>query len=381
MANRFLRRGKLRQPEPRYPLYLFFCPLCALMQLGVAPPPEEIFSDYAYASSTSASFREHFRKLADTMLMKGLVKRGDRVVEVGSNDGILLKPLRELGIEAVGVEPATNLCELARQEGLVVLNEFFTEATVDRLGRGSADAVVACNVWAHIPEIQAATQNVYDLLKPEGFFCIEVQDVAAMLSTGQFDNIYLEHIFYWSAPSLRRFLGSQGFHVFNMERIDTHGGSLRVWADKGMRTPFSGSLNALFGEAHAQGVDDIQAYKVLGQRARSVRSKLREFLKSQAENGKVVVGFGAPAKSTTLLNYCGIGRRWLPYIVDDSPLKQGSYTPGTHIPIFSPMVLEEKRPDYILILAWNFAEPIMRRWRHLGVPFILPTQAGLDKPV
>lgn len=369
MANRFLKQSELWEEEPRYPLELFFCRYCSLVQLGATVLPELMFSNYAYASSTSASFRQHFEQLADKVI--SMLGPKSYVVEIGSNDGILLKPLKERGVIAIGVEPATNLASIATQQGVMTLNEFFSEETVASLGEGSADAVVGCNVFAHIPEIAQCLKNISRLLKPKGFLTMEVQDFRATIKDLTFDNCYLEHCFYWTLMSLQRFLASVGLRVFDASWIETHGGSLRVFADKGVRD-VQASVGNILRLEEASNMGKVSTYKAFARRVRDIADSLIALLNDLRDAGKTIAGYGAPAKATTLLNYCGIGPKTIAYIVDDSPLKQGLYTPGTHIPIFSPEELEIRRPDLILVLAWNFFEPIKEKTKHLGVPYILP---------
>lgn len=375
LANRFLTREQLQEPEPFYPLTLYFCKQCFLFQLGVTVPPEQVFTNYAYASSTSASFRRHFEGLAYRLVEMGL-KDGSVVVEPGSNDGVLLRPLKERGIRAIGVEPAQNICELAWKDGLETRNEFFTKKTVQALGEGTADAVVACNVYAHVPEIKKFTQNVKRLLKLDGFFCAEVQYVRNTIEDLSWDNAYLEHLFYWSLSSLQRFLGNQGMRIFCAERIPTHGGSLRFFADKKVR-PVDACVRRLMKEEEQAELLKAQTYYLFGHNVMGIKLELVRQLKRLKAEGMVIVGYGAPAKATTLTNYCGIGPETIDYIVDDSPLKQGLFSPGKHIPILGPEAVKERKPDIIFILAWNFKDDIIKKTRHLGVPYLLPVPPRL----
>ena len=375
LPNRFLTKAELRQPEPRYPLDLFFCGRCSLVQLGLVVPPEMLFSHYAYASSTSATFRAHFDGLADYLVERFDIGPGSTVVDIGSNDGVLLRPLQERGVRAIGVEPAGNLYELAQMDGLEVINDFFDHGTVEAIGRGTADAVTACNVFAHVENIQGPVENVRRLLKPGGLFVVEVQYAGAMISDLTFDNIYLEHIYYWTLGSLARFLNAQGMRIVDVEEIPTHGGSLRVAAaSEESPWPVSARVESILSQEESAGLRSQETFSSFAKKVEEVKDGVAQLLAGL--NGQVA-GYGAPAKSTTLLNYCGIDQQTVPYIVDDSPLKQGLFTPGTHIPVVGPEVLEEKRPSYILILAWNFADDIIEKTKHLGADYILPVPPRL----
>ena len=355
LPNRFLLPEQLDLPEPRYPLELYFCPGCGLVQLGVVVPPEELFSDYLYASSTSALTREHFEKLASYLRLRFGIPQGGLVVDLAANDGILLRPLRELGLRAVGVEPATNLCQLAWHDGLHTFNEFFTQKTVERIGPGTADMVTACNVFAHVDDIRAFTENVKRLLKPQGVFVLEVQYLGSMVKDISFDNMYLEHLSYFTLSPLVRFFASQGMQVIDVSLVPTHGGSLRLAAAQDGARTVSPSVAAFLRSEKEAGLQDLGTFKHFAQRVEEVKERLPRLLAGL--NG-LVAGYGAAAKSSTILNYCQIGPETVSYIVDDSPLKQGRWTPLSHIPIVGPKELERARPDCILVLAWNYLESI-----------------------
>lgn len=393
LPNRFLTQEQLHAEEPKWPLQLLFCEDCTLVQLGTTVPPESIFSDYAFASSVAWPFRLHFEQLADRLMAKG-IQPGAKVVDIGSNDGILLRPLKARGIFGIGVDPAKNLCEIAWRDGLSCWNEFFTKETVEKIiegtcplpgalgtvNAGPADAVVACNVFGHIPDANGFLENVKVLMAPDGMFVAEFQYVGEMLRTMQFDNVYLEHVFYWSLASARRFLGQHRLRIFDVELIPTHGGSIRIWADRAYR-PQAPILDILLNDPLERSMRTVERFDRFAAQVERFRGTLREYL---AEYGRehLLIGYGAPAKSTTLLNYCGIDANTLAYIVDDSPTKQGKFTPGTHIPIRAPDILESLgvKPAYILILAWNFTESIMARWGHLGKPWILPIPPTVVDP-
>lgn len=376
LPNRFLTEEQLQEPEARYPLDLFLCSTCSLVQLGKVVPSEELFSHYAYASSTSATFRAHFEGLADYLMERFELRPGNMLVDIGSNDGVLLRPLRARGIRAIGVEPARNLCEHAWQDGLETLNEFFSKGTVEKVGPASADAVTACNVFAHIENIQGVVKNVKSLLKPGGVFVAEVQYLGAMLRDLTFDNIYVEHIYYWTLGSMDKFFSTQGMEIIEAQEIPTHGGSLRVAvARQGERSVSPGVASMLSVEKN-QRLSDLETFRAFADAVEEVREKLPQLLAGL--NGRLI-GYGAPAKSTTILNYCRLGSDTLHYIVDDSPLKQGLFTPGTHIPVVGPDALEKERPDHILVLAWNFADDIIKKTKYLQCQYVLPVPPRIVK--
>ena len=371
LPNRFLTEAELVEPEPRYPLDLHFCHGCSLVQLGTVVPPEDLFSEYLFASSTSPLTRAHFTGLAAHLKKKFHIDSDSKVVDIASNDGILLQAWRDLGVAAIGVEPAANLCGLAWAKGLGTLNEFFTRETVGKIGPESAHLVTAINVFAHVPEIKEFAENVRRLLRPDGVFVAEVQYLRDTITGLSFDNVYFEHVFYWTLTSLERVLASAGLHVIDAERVDTHGGSLRVYANTGEEYWSTAPARIKF-EEEEMGLDRLETYLDFAKKVEGVRCQLPELLRRLRADGKVIAGYGAPAKATTLTTFCGIGPEDIPYIVDDSPLKQGLFTPGSHIRIVGPEVLLANKPDYLLLFAWNYAQAIIAKTRHLGAQYILP---------
>mgnify|MGYP001583705740 CR=1 FL=1 len=378
LPNRFLTEVQLADPEPRYPLDLSFCPGCCLVQLGAVVPPGDLFSHYLFTSSTSASTRQHFSNLAAYLKRNFGGSPGSplplKVVDIASNDGIMLRAWRSMGVQAIGIEPAGNLCRLAWDDGLETLNEFFTRETVDRLGPESAHVVTACNVLAHVSELTEFAANVRRLLRPDGVFVAEVQYFRDTIEKLSFDNCYLEHVFYFTLGSLERVLANAGLFVFAAERVDTHGGSLRVYANT--RELNWGGPNPLHlrHEEAKLGLDRLETYQEFAKKVERAGRQLRERLLAIKADGKRIVGYGAAAKSTTVLTYCGIGPETVNYIVDDSPLKVDLFTPGTHIPVVGPEELEQSRPDVILVLAWNFLADIKAKTSHLGAEYIIPVE-------
>ena len=374
LPNRFLSWEQLDLPEPRYPLQLFFCPGCTLVQLGTVVPPDDLFAEYLFASSTSPLTRAHFTSLAAHLKKKFHIDSDSKVVDIASNDGILLRAWRDLGVSAIGVEPAENLCRLARDEGLGTLNEFFTRETVGRIGPASAHLVTAINVFAHVPEIGEFAENVRRILRPDGVFIAEVQYLRDTVEQLSFDNCYLEHVLYFTLISLERVLARAGLYVIDAERVDTHGGSLRVYANTGEEYWSTAPARIKF-EEEKMGLDKLETYQEFALKVEGAGCQLRERLLAIKADGKIIFGYGAAAKSTTILNYCDIGPDILECIIDDSPLKQGTWSPGVHIPIVGPEELRWSRPDVILVLAWNHLETIKARTSHLGAEYIVPVEA------
>ncbi len=377
LANSYLSEKDLHKEENKFPLDLCFCPTCKVVQLMHAVPPDMLFKHYLYVSSTSNTLRTHFSRMAESLSGEFDLGRDSLVVDIGSNDGLLLKAFQKSGIKTIGIEPATNLAKIAESEGIETINDFVNYNVVNQIInlRGRADIVTANNVFAHTADIHGMLENVKMLLKDNGIFVIEVAYLVDMLEKMTFDSIYHEHIFYYSLTSLDYFFKNNGMQTCKAEHVTTHGGSLRVFIKKhesDMRV--DPSVTELL-EKERGIVDDIETYRNFASRVHGVKGKLRDKIMAIKNQGKKIAAYGAPAKATTLLSFCEIGSDCIDYVVDDSPLKQGLYTPGTHIPIVSPKMLDEDRPDYILILAWNLAEEILSKtkgYRDAGAKFIIP---------
>ncbi len=378
LANSFIRHADAQEGEPFYPLDLVFCKDCTLVQLSEESmvPREILFKEYIYASSTSATFRKHFEQLASKLAADIRLDKRSLVIDIGSNDGVLVKPLKELGLQSVGVEPAANLAKIAQQAGLETINAFFHRETVRQIVAkcGNADVIAACNVFAHVGDLHAFVENVHVLLKDSGVFVIEVQYLFDMIKKLTFDNIYHEHVFYFTLRPLLNLFGRHGMRVFRVERIPTHGGSLRVYATKS-DTPVENSVFEVLAAEEECGLGRADTFGAFASGVQEFRAEIVLLIRKIKSEGKHIAGYGAPAKASTLLNFAEIGRDYVSYIVDESPLKQGLLTPGTHIPVVSPRALDYERPDYVLILAWNFAEDILKKcekYRQDGVRFITP---------
>jgi len=377
-ANAFLTAEQLTEPEMTFPLDVCLCTKCALVQLKDVVDPELLFENYVYASSTSPSFRAHFQSFAEHVYRRFRLDARSLVIDVGSNDGILLKPFKELGARTLGVDPAENLARQATEAGIDTLPIFFgiKAAKIIAETRGKAHIVTANNVFAHVDDLDSFVQAVRAVLREDGIFIFEVPYLADLLTKNLFDTIYHEHLSYFSLRPLLYHFQKQEMQILDVQRVDSHGGSLRVFvrnADSGQEN--EDSIRKFLNLEEELLIYSFKTWQGFSDRVQHNREKFRNLLHELKSAGKRIAGYGAPAKGNTLLNYFGITRKDLEYIADDSPLKQNLFTPGSHIPVFSPDRLSVDRPDYVLILAWNFADSIMARlssFRSSGGKFILP---------
>lgn len=378
LANRLVDPADAAAIEPAYPLRARVCSRCMLVQLDVTVPPERLFGEYVYFSSTSKAWVEHARHFVDEAARRFGLDRDSLVVEIASNDGYLLRHVVERGIPALGIEPAANVAAEARRRGVPTEQRFFSRRTAeDLVGRGlKASMIVANNVLAHVPGLVDFLAGVALLLAPEGVFVAEFPHLRELIAGDQFDTIYHEHVFYLSLLALEPLLRAAGLSLFDVERLPTHGGSLRIFAARtDRRRPESGRLAAVRSLERDAGLDRLQTYAAFGERIEPVRRSLRGFLAGARARGRGVMAFGAAAKGITLLNYCGVTRRDIPAIVDETPAKQGKLIPGSHIPIVGLDQLAAQRPDFVLILPWNHKDEIaakLRRLRGWSGELVLP---------
>lgn len=378
LANAFLRGSQLSQPEPRFPLDVYFCGKCSLVQLLNVVDPEVMFRNYIYLTGTSETIARHNADLTKEVVQRQGLSGDDLVVEIASNDGSLLKHFQRRGIRTVGVEPACNIAEVARGQGIETITEFFSSKCASEVRRryGPASVIVANNVLAHVDDTQDFLAGCRSLLKPDGMLVIEVPYLGELLRNLEYDTIYHEHLCYFSVIALMHVYGAAGLAITDLERVSIHGGSLRIYARLGDGGVGHGEKAwNLSEEEKRTGLCDIETYLAFAEKVRASKSQLLDFLHSWRQEGKSIVGYGAPAKGNTLLNFCGIDTALLPYTVDKNSLKVGMYTPGTHIPVLPVEKLLEEQPDGVLVLAWNFAEEIMRQqqtYQRGGGKFVVP---------
>jgi len=378
LANAFLTEKQIDEPESFYPLDVYFCSHCSFVQLGHVVSPEILFKDYVYVSSTSPVFVSHFQTFAQEVVSRFSLNNKSLVIDIGSNDGILLKPFLDLGTRVLGIEPASHIAKLARGQGVETVDEFFSVALAKKIVRtkGKATIITANNVFAHIHDLDEVIKGLDVLLDDDGVFVTESPYLVDFLKKRYFDLVYHEHLSYWSLSSLIALFKRFDMEVFDIKKVDVHGGTIRTFI-KRKKAPFSISKNVrifLRKEKKAE-LKKITTYTIFSKKILENRRKLIGLLTKLKRDGKQIVGYGAPAKGNTLLNYFRIGPDILDYIVEDSPLKVGLYTPGTHIPVVSPAKLKSDTPDFIVILAWNFAPSILKKLSWLkkrGVQFIIP---------
>ncbi len=378
LANSFLKPADADKDEPFFPLDVYLCGGCGLVQLRDVVSPEIMFKDYVYVSSTSPVFVAHFEKFAQDVWKALGLKKGDVAVDIGSNDGVLVKPFKALGAAALGVDPAENVAKLANDAGLETVCAFFGPETARAIAKkkGRARAATACNVFAHVNDLEDFVAGLDELLADDGVFMPEFPYLADFYEKNLFDTVYHEHLSYLAVTPLIPFFEKRGFEIFDAWRVPSHGGSLRLFVQrksgKRAKTPAVAELVAL---EKRLGLGSISTWKAFAERVETNKGTLIAMLERLRSENRSIMGYGAPAKGNTLLNYFHIGPGFVSAVVDDSVFKQGLLTPGTHIPVVAPGELAQRRPDYLLILAWNFAEPIMNKlasFKADGGKFIIP---------
>ena len=375
LANAFLSTADDFSKEAFYPLEVYFCETCSLVQLLDVIDPEILFRDYIYVTGTSETMARHNAAYARTVRDLLTLGADDLVVEVASNDGSLLKQFQALGVRTLGVEPARNLAEAARADGIDTVDQFFSSdaARAIRESYGEAKVVIANNVLAHVDDTRDFLCGARHLLGNEGLAVFEVPYVMELLDRLEYDTIYHEHLCYFSVMALRKLCERAGLGIARIDRVPVHGGSLRVYA--GLQTHNTTAVLNLENAEREAGLDSLARYSRFAANVETSRMLLRKMLCDLRAQGRSVAAYGAPAKGNTLLNYCGIDSTLIPYTVDRNVHKVGLYTPGMHIPVRPVAVLQESRPDDVLILAWNFADEIMNQqasYRAQGGRFITP---------
>jgi len=379
LCQRHIHPNELNAMEPFFPLHAYVCEDCFLVQLGEYVAPQEIFGFYHYFSSYSDSWLAHAKRYTEQMIERLGLDENSHVAEIASNDGYLLQYFVERGVPCLGIEPAANVAEAARARGIDTVSRFFGRETAQalRAERGPVDLLLGNNVLAHVPDLNDFVAGMADYLAPAGTITMEFPHLLRLMADNQFDTIYHEHFSYFSFTVVEKVFAAHGLKLVDVEELPTHGGSLRIYArHAGPDAPeASPAVHALLEREADLGVSTLEFYAPFAERVERTKRRLLSFLIEAREAGKTVAGYGAPGKGNTLLNYCGIRTDLLAYTVDRSPMKQGTFLPGTHIPVFAPEKLDETRPDYLLILPWNLVDEItgqMGRIRKWGARFVVP---------
>jgi hypothetical protein len=365
----FLTAGEVDLPEITFPLHLRLCEDCLLLQIPALITPEDTFTEYAYFSSYSDSWVEHAKTFVLDAARRLQLDEESFVIEVASNDGYLLQHVMAEGIPCLGIEPSANVGAAARARGIPTMTAFLDEETAAVVcgEHRPADLVVANNVYAHIPDLVGFTRSLRALMADDGWLSIEVHHALNLVELGQFDTIYHEHFQYYTVLSAMRALATAGLKIVDVEELPTHGGSIRLWArSQETAGSFSENVAEMLRIEEAAGLHCVAGYTELRKRAEKVRHNLLRFLLECHIQGKRVVGYGAPGKGNTLLNYCGIRSDLLEYTVDRNPYKHGRFTPGTHIPIYDPVQIEKDRPDVILVLPWNLENELTEQLTYVS---------------
>ena len=380
LSNSFLKPEQLSRHEPFYPLHVWVCSNCFLVQLEEFEPPEHIFSDeYAYFSSYSDTWLEHCRRYVEDMSRRFALGAKHLVVEIASNDGYLLQYFVQRGVPVLGIEPAANCARVAEQKGVRTRVAFFGTRLAEELAREGqrADLLLGNNVLAHVPNLNDFVQGLKRLLAPQGVVTMEFPHLLNLIEQNQFDTIYHEHFSYLSFLTVEKVFAQHGLALFDVNEIPTHGGSLRIFARHAddASKPAGATVRALRAKETRAGLDRLETYTAFDDKVKRTKRRLLEFLVTAKNQGKRIAGYGAPAKGNTLLNYCGVRADFLDFTVDRSPHKQGCFLPGTRLPIFPPDKLKEARPDYVLILPWNLKDEIVQQVGYIrdwGGRFVVP---------
>lgn len=375
LANALLRPDQLVKPEPRYPLNTVMCEECSLVQITETVPPETLFSDYVYFSSFAETAVKSAKALAERLARERGLTASSLVMEAASNDGYLLQHYQALGVPVLGIEPAANIAAEANKRGIPTRCTFFGHAEAQRLAaEEQCDVFHANNVLAHVADLNGFVAGIKTVLKPGGIASIEVPYLRDLIEKVEFDTIYHEHLCYFSATALDRLLARHGLVLADLERIPIHGGSLRIFAAHA-GTPQSAAVKEILREETALGLTRPGYYADFAARVTKLRDDLLALLRRLKAEGRSLAAYGASAKGATLLNYFGIDGRLLDFVADRSTVKQGKFTPGSHLPIVSPDELAARKPDYVLLLTWNFAAEILAQqqaYRDAGGRFIVP---------
>jgi len=379
LSESYVTSEQLNGMEAFYPIQAFVCDHCFLVQVPEIVSGEAIYSYYAYFSSYSDSWLQHVQEYTEMIVDRLSLNKEDHVVEIASNDGYLLQYFMAKGIRILGVEPAANIAEVAVQKGIPTVVKFFGQAAAkDLIDDGiRADLLIGNNVLAHVPDLNDFVKGLKIILQSDGVITMEFSHLMRLIEGNQFDQIYQEHYSYFSFFTVQKIFAAHGLTIFDVEELPTHGGSLRIYArhTEDNSRPVASSVPILLEQEIAAGFTQVKTYQAFSERVKETKRKLLEFLIQAKREGKQIVSYGAPAKGTTLLNYCGIREDFIDYTVDRNTYKQGKFLPGIHIPILAPEKIAETRPDYILILPWNLKDEIMQQLsyvREWGAQFVIP---------
>ncbi len=379
LCESYVAADRVNQMEPFYPLHVYVCDHCFLVQLEEYVSPEDIFTEYAYFSSYSDTWLQHAKRYTEQMIERFELTAQSEIVELASNDGYLLQYFVEQGMSVLGIEPAANVAQVAIAKGVPTRVEFFgVESAKALVAEGKqADLLLGNNVLAQVPDLNDFVAGMKILLKPAGVITVEFPHLMKLVEGNQFDTIYHEHFSYFSFIAAQRIFAAHGMTLFDVEELPTHGGSLRIYArhHADLTKPVTARALSLQEREQEAGITELSYYTAFAEQVKETKRKLLDFLIYAKRAGKTIVGYGAPGKGNTLLNYCGIRTDFLDYTVDRNPYKQGKFLPGTHIPILHPDRIRETRPDYVLILPWNFKEEIMQQLAGIGAwggQFLVP---------
>ncbi|MCM0083329.1 class I SAM-dependent methyltransferase [Geomonas sp. Red32] len=379
LCESYVPAEKINSMEPFYPLHVYVCGSCFLVQLEQYVDSSEIFTEYAYFSSYSNDWLKHSERYVAMAVERFGLGRSSQVIELASNDGYLLQYFVKRGIPVLGIEPAVNVAQVAVAKGVPTRVEFFGVKSARRLVTqgATADLVIGNNVLAQVPDVNDFVEGIKLILKPEGTVTIEFPHLAKLMEQNQFDTIYHEHFSYFSLLSAEAIFASHGLTIYDVEELPTHGGSLRIFARhrESGRLLVTGRVKDLRRREDLLSLGRLDGYEAFGEQVKETKRKLLEFLIGAKRQGKRIAGYGAPGKGNTLLNYCGIRTDFIDFTVDRNPYKQGKFLPGTHIPILHPDRIREAKPDYLFILPWNFKEEIIEQESYIrqwGGSFLIP---------
>ena len=369
LSNSFLKKKELKNKEKKFPLHAYVCKHCLLVQLEEFQAPTKIFSEYAYFSSFSKTWLNHAEKYVEKMMKKYKFDQNSTIIEIASNDGYLLQFFLKKNIPVLGIEPAKNVAENAKKKGIPTISKFFGQDTAKSLIKNGkkADLVIANNVLAHVPNLNDFVKGLKILLKPNGTITLEFPHILKLIQKKQFDTIYHEHFSYFSFLTIKKIFLYHNLTIFDVEKLSTHGGSLRIHVKhtKNKTRKITPKINLLIKEEKKANLHKISTYKKFQGDVIEIQQKIQKFFTNTKMKNKIIVGYGAPAKGNTLLNFCKIDKKKIRFTVDKNPYKQGMFLPGTHIPIKKPVKIFQTKPDFVLILPWNLKEEIMKDLVHV----------------